>query len=1414
MFRKLMGLLLVLEPILALAQDDTCLKREKDYVTTSFDPADFLASDQGILVGDDLELNKQPLDPEQLTVGLQQPFYVDYLSEGGDASSLFGFFFLDIDTDKDGFPDFFETAPSSDLDGDGLANSEDDDDDGDGILDTNDTVPSGVISMPAVFYQHGEEAEANSMHGNYWQFVPNSVISEGSYRGYYEHPGAYLYIDKNGNEVPDVLEYKKHKMPPYATDKGYNTDDVVNGGRMKGLLSNDWAYQGTPGTTTADKYHWTGSTIYYITDDDEESAHSHEYDRRLPYQEHHNPIYGDIDSAAADAAPDYLIYGTNDPNSNAIPPVLTESDGNGGRRFVTDDLGQEMYRYRWYESNISGTRELVFFLTVFYRQDGHDVHTFYSKSAFNPDIAPYEPEHSATTTGDQYGRNDAELSGDRASNWFPNIYKHWEAASLADMNDLAVRVWGGAVTRWEDVATLPPYGRGAPQLQTGDAQKAVGATQEWVDQWENLNFPRRVIQYRALADWFNNTPVDANTIINGRYHIDMSLEGDSSLIRAYNSHMVHLMVGAPTSTENAWLLGWEDLFYGGDRDFEDVVFYVKRRGGGELVSLNVAEDISAGTSDDTDYSISQVNFSFDDNFLEDLWGVPGRYLAYFYRLSQNDEWIVLLGNDAAANGHHLRTVDKFQPAFGGSTVLLSDGVTIRRTVSLPVEEKKQELYWKVQMASEHVDAVFQPKVTGARVGYQSLIHDFYYNGAVIPNSNINYIAAHETPSFGWNEAHNRGHIYALQSFVHGNPPTATRVGTGDSPELTPMSQPVSMYRKDSDSAAINLYKWDAGVTMNTNLQNDSYDRVIYSYTVDNTAAFSTNLNEKRVQLNHEATTLPTALVEGFEFSSDKTTSNVWVDNYHNPTADIRDTNAAALWLINWIHGRENPIISDTGVESPGVVREWVLGGVNRASPTVIRAPGRPTWLSRSTGISVADKRAYLAFTLNQKNMPTRILIGTESGLIHCIDAGQWVGKPKLDPETEEEYRWSDGHFKDDNYGTGEEKWAMLPGHLLNDIKYNYTHARDIVGKSDATAVTMIAKDGSTWKRLVVFTQGYKAGTQTINETEYISNVVWAMDLTDIDNPIPLWQRSDTNTQDIVNPVAMGWMMCETTPRWVAVYPTGGSPVTGQRTGFHIVDAFTGESIRNEPVGSASRAGLETMLGTPALMDTDGDGFVDHVFGATSEGYLYAFNTAEYSLKTVQLVGKKFYLAPNIGSDIDGNVEFIAVSGDNPLIYDEQPKPFTNTIYYYKYEVGTADWTELGSIDLPENHKAFSRPKLVGNQLVVGTTTGDTFNFCDADPDDPGSLLLYDLTQIGTEFVLDYSIDDFGSVLAPIVVADNRVLAHGSRSPNDNPNAKGSVFSTPQAPDAKETLSFSIADLFGVASWQDDLIQALQNPSTP
>jgi hypothetical protein len=843
------------------------------------------------------------------------------------------------------------------------------------------------------------------------------------------------------------------------------------------------------------------------------------------------------------------------------------------------------------------------------------------------------------------------------------------------------------------------------------------------------------------------------------------------------------------------------LYQGGDRDYEDVVFYVKREAGGQLQSLNVAQDLKDSFAEDADYSLSQVSFTFEDNFTADLWGTESRYINYYYRFGNADAWIPLLG------GQHERSPDLFQEEFGGATTV--SGGVVKRTVTIQVESKQTDLYWKVEMATDNVDT-FQPAVSAVDIGYQSLVHDFYYNSAVIPNSNINYYGGYEAPSVTWAEARNRGHFYALQTFEHGNPPQTTIVPDASSPELTPDTQPSAVVERQVESGTVDLFKWDAGVTMLTSLE-EGNARTIYTYIPDSpNSEISTNLTRKVLSSENA----DSDIVAAMELSSTKN-GNIWLDNYHDPGADTQDKNSASLWLANWVHGYDDPVVVDGEVVSRDNLREWLLGGVNRSSALIVRPPGIPRWLENGKNIPISTKRSYLSFADEQSDIRTRVIIGTESGLLHCLDAGLWVGEAATGPEPDEEaYQWAEGHYQDEDFGTGAEVWGFLPGHLLEDIKYNYRdsnpNAAGVVAKTDATGIASIILDDNEWRRIAVFSQGFKGGTQIVNGNVRTGNVIWALDITDVTDPVPLWQRADLASQDLINPPAMGWVDMNGTKVWLVGYSSGGSPVTGALPAAYLVNAATGELVKKIEVGTNTNIDTAVMMGTPAFMDSDTDGYIDLVFGATSEGILYAYNTATDTLVTETVSNASFYLTPNIdfAGDTD-SIYVVATSGDSPLVYDE-PDSVENKIYAYVYDIEGGSFSLSGTIDIKDGHKVFSRPKIIGSQLVVGTTTGDTFNFCDFDPDDPGDLVLYDLENLGTDEVLEFEISEFGSILAPIIVSDGRVFAHRNTSDLNDPGHGHTVTGvhSKQIIQAEEKPEVTVGEVFGLAGWQDELVKKI------
>ncbi len=464
----------------------------------------------------------------------KQAIALDYISEGAGASHTLGFFFFDIDTDKDGTPDFLEIASADDLDGDGLSNGVDPDDDNDGIPDGADTQPGGINSMPGSYFRNGTNAEASgATPGDYWQYVPNSLITTGKYAGYFEHPGAYLYVDNDMDSIPDVLEYSTNDFPPFALDTGHFVNHVLLGPFP--TLLGDWLYSGSPGSVDKIKYHTLGKTIFYLCDDDGGSSPSSSYSSNSPYFPEINDISG-----ARNNQVDYNIYGTSDPNSPKIPTEV----------FGTDMEGLDYFRYRWFENQINEKREIVFFVTTYWNSGGSATNTFYSIPELNQMGPPFSTNRNGATTGDEFGgwvgQND----------WYPHFQ------NTSDHDALAAGVFGAGTT-WAMIASAPTNGTSPVAINP--------ANQPWVDLYENWREDRQIIQYSAVSDILNNAPTGTTARFLARYGYDITTDNQNIIIRAGNGKNPAFLISEMEGDTNSYFIGVEDIV--GDRDYDDVTFY-------------------------------------------------------------------------------------------------------------------------------------------------------------------------------------------------------------------------------------------------------------------------------------------------------------------------------------------------------------------------------------------------------------------------------------------------------------------------------------------------------------------------------------------------------------------------------------------------------------------------------------------------------------------------------------------------------------------------------------------------------------------------------------------------------------------------------------------------------------------------
>lgn len=490
------------------------------------------------------------------------PITADFVAENSAASHTLGYFYLDVDSNGDGIPNFAQVGPEDDLDGDGIPNQEDEDDDNDGIFDIFDHggyyQPDGPHAgeappaMPASFFNHGAAAADAGYHpGDYWQFVPNGFVEQNgapyqdnagnSYPGVFQHAGANLYVDRNDNQIPDLMESAGRgnvQVPAFALDKGFGTVDAAG--------------QSVPGLLGSWQDAVVGETLFYLTDDDTGTTPSTYFNAYRPYQE--DAILGAINDQGTtpDGNLDYLIYGTEEPSSPAIPTALKTQDDNGVRRF----------RYRRIGAPASNLREIVLFASVYHPSFGNVVNTYYSKTALNPELRNLSSRPIGSTHGDNYGNGAGCFQ-----NWFPAF------GNLGDHDRMAACHFGPGVT-WHDIADFNGDGT---QMTAHDP-----AHQDWVDQWQNFIQENRVFNYLNVTNWTENTILDAAGLLAGRYGIDVTAVDQSQVVRV-EAGRAPQFVGFPIQGRihgriiQGTLIGLEDLnAHSTDRDFDDLIIMLNR----------------------------------------------------------------------------------------------------------------------------------------------------------------------------------------------------------------------------------------------------------------------------------------------------------------------------------------------------------------------------------------------------------------------------------------------------------------------------------------------------------------------------------------------------------------------------------------------------------------------------------------------------------------------------------------------------------------------------------------------------------------------------------------------------------------------------------------------------------------------
>ena len=879
------------------------------------------------------------------------------------------------------------------------------------------------------------------------------------------------------------------------------------------------------------------------------------------------------------------------------------------------------------------------------------------------------------------------------------------------------------------------------------------------------------------------------------------------VLRAGNN-MPHVMVGAPATDPFRWILGFEDLNGGGDRDFNDVVFNITRVNGALARSANMSSDLSPDIAED--FTITKVRFRRDDDFTDGSWTE------------------LLTGACAAAPPPSI----EYQVAVdcricsGGSCVHNPNPTWIPVTfpsTSPPTQEVEldllslgftgSQLCWSALFRSPNQFCT--PAINDLEVGYQAIRAGGYSRSAVSTLANAVVYGTFETPGRNMTPA----------------PTTRAYDGRRDF-SLRGHLTFKSFYDPEDPGTPVSTQRWEGGARiLQATLLDDSgtTGRRLFTMRGDGT----------RQELRDEARDdNPASRIFNDARCLMVSGGNYLYDLDQNGDCDHLDRHFFREWLYGW-EDRHEPDPSD-------YARAWVMGGVQHSTPAIIGPPGVPSWFYNASAIEQDAYRLQFAQPLEAR--PTYAYVGTTAGVLHGFEAGQF--SPNDNPCTPEtDFR---GFFAHETgcsvtrrYGSGNERFGYVPHGILDRLLNHYVQyvpGQFAAGaKVDAPPSVADVDFGGMPQRWQISTEKDQgAKTVLVSATGAGSPTVFALDVTRPDAagyPIPLWEFSLDSAplvslfsdavlagSSVTLPDARGSRHSppigrmdfgEGGKKWIAAVATDFVPNTNSAGAVYLIDLVTGHpvTISGQPVGVVTLDLNEGVASEPVMVDVDRDGTFDTLYVATTGGRIYrivprrevAGGVLGRLLSTCAVIDAQVDLQPDIGltqaalQRIHSNIAVRLVqgaagasvrvffgTGDSP---DDATDPRATHYYLLGYEDSnplsgncSPIAERLWSKDLPTGEAVWGGVAISGEDVFSATAVGEAADACNLDEAQSGRYYsleqLPDGTGAATENAGSGVAIDGHATSSPVIhdehmfllTADGKVKVRGKGDFNNSPGA--------------------------------------------
>ncbi|MEW6258891.1 MAG: PilC/PilY family type IV pilus protein [Thermodesulfobacteriota bacterium] len=894
----------------------------------------------------------------------------------------------------------------------------------------------------------------------------------------------------------------------------------------------------------------------------------------------------------------------------------------------------------------------------------------------------------------------------------------------------------------------------------------------------------------------------------------LTMSGDKVYTFTKNQKYPHVIVGSPQNDPNQWILGWEDLTGGGDTDFNDMVFRIERRTGGSA-ALQPAQAI---TPIDPEAYFTGVTFEVYDNM-----PCNGQSsIKYYVSIDNGANWVEITSWDLVKSF----SVSGSTKSVGNDETNWTPGnpaltYRVRRMDFAGSAIVGRQLLWKAEMFSDSESCV--PEVVDVVLNGSVATHGFVSRASPSVQANMLYSGSYETPAITWAEKVLRGHLYGTRLYDPDTPNTQDPVQQWDAgAKLTAMNPNsrtiyfpnISYYQVTSETIG-------TGDGTTTHFSGTLAHHPISASTLSITDTVETFVDKHTDVLEgnfggtgtinrftgtysldfHSPPSNGVPIIAAYTYYTTSstlqafTTANVTnamlaLDNtYIIPTGYQYDFNgdgafseADGDYLVNWVRGFK---------DGSSTKKEWLLGQIDHSVPAVETPPGRPSWYFGSA-VTKAERDAFDTFLKQKWNRQTVVYVGSRDGMLHAFDAGQfrwgyldsnnefqWMKKPGDDTLY---YR---GYFDNENYGTGDELWAFIPANLLPRLKNNKISGEDQAYVDASPAISDVEING-TWKTVLLAAEGNGGDT------------VFCLDVTNPTAPNFLWEFADPDlfrSRSSPAVAAIGRTVVNGQKKWAAFFVSGKTYDNTLYPSIYMIDVGTGAVLKRIFLNTPTDGVGGVPSGQPAVVDSDGNGYIDRIYIGTDKGYLYkvilpddpkasssydithcVINTDYtddhgYTIPSTQR-NHPIYASPavvvangiNEKGEIQYNIKILYGTGDSPY-YDEDIDTANTTYHFFAYRDSAAkgqctssdvtlDWVYA----LPAGERVFASAFAAAGQVYFGTATSETEDPCEGAGNSSANLgKLYVMNlEPGTGEASPIVSLETGNVLAAPVVDDEHL----------------------------------------------------------